>query len=37
VLRPDVEVPGLTAEQALAAAPAAEGGRFRVPRILDAE
>jgi aspartyl-tRNA(Asn)/glutamyl-tRNA(Gln) amidotransferase subunit C len=37
VLRPDVEAPGLTAEQALAAAPAAEGGRFRVPRILDSE
>jgi aspartyl-tRNA(Asn)/glutamyl-tRNA(Gln) amidotransferase subunit C len=37
VLRPDVEVPGLNAEQALAAAPAAEGGRFRVPRILDQE
>jgi aspartyl-tRNA(Asn)/glutamyl-tRNA(Gln) amidotransferase subunit C len=37
VLRPDVEVRGLSAEQALAAAPAAEGGRFRVPRILDSE
>jgi aspartyl-tRNA(Asn)/glutamyl-tRNA(Gln) amidotransferase subunit C len=37
VLRPDVPVPGLTAEQALAAAPAAEDGRFRVPRILDTE
>jgi aspartyl-tRNA(Asn)/glutamyl-tRNA(Gln) amidotransferase subunit C len=37
VLRPDEPVPGLTAEQALAAAPAAEDGRFRVPRILDAE
>jgi aspartyl-tRNA(Asn)/glutamyl-tRNA(Gln) amidotransferase subunit C len=30
-------VPGLSAEQALAAAPAAEDGRFRVPRILDSE
>jgi aspartyl-tRNA(Asn)/glutamyl-tRNA(Gln) amidotransferase subunit C len=37
VLRPDEPVPGLTDEQALAAAPAAEGGRFRVPRILDSE
>jgi aspartyl-tRNA(Asn)/glutamyl-tRNA(Gln) amidotransferase subunit C len=37
VLRPDAPVPGLTAEQALAAAPAAEDGRFRVPRILDEE
>jgi aspartyl-tRNA(Asn)/glutamyl-tRNA(Gln) amidotransferase subunit C len=37
VLRPDTLVPGLSAEQALAAAPAAEGGRFRVPRILDSE
>jgi aspartyl-tRNA(Asn)/glutamyl-tRNA(Gln) amidotransferase subunit C len=37
VLRPDERVPGLTAEQALAAAPAAEDGRFRVPRILDPE
>jgi aspartyl-tRNA(Asn)/glutamyl-tRNA(Gln) amidotransferase subunit C len=37
VLRPDEPVPGLTAEQVLAAAPAAEDGRFRVPRILDSE
>jgi aspartyl-tRNA(Asn)/glutamyl-tRNA(Gln) amidotransferase subunit C len=37
VLRPDTLMPGLTAEQALAAAPAAEDGRFRVPRILDSE
>jgi aspartyl-tRNA(Asn)/glutamyl-tRNA(Gln) amidotransferase subunit C len=37
VLRPDTAVRGLSAEQALAAAPAAEGGRFRVPRILDSE
>jgi aspartyl-tRNA(Asn)/glutamyl-tRNA(Gln) amidotransferase subunit C len=37
VLRPDTLVQGLTVEQALAAAPAAEDGRFRVPRILDSE
>jgi aspartyl-tRNA(Asn)/glutamyl-tRNA(Gln) amidotransferase subunit C len=35
VFRTDDPVPGLTPEQALAAAPAVEGGRFRVPRILD--
>ncbi|HEY0559384.1 MAG: glutamyl-tRNA(Gln) amidotransferase, subunit [Mycobacterium sp.] len=35
VFRPDVTRPGLTAEQALAGAPVAEDGRFRVPRILD--
>lgn len=35
VLRADEIRPGLSPEQALAAAPAAEGGRFRVPRILD--
>jgi aspartyl-tRNA(Asn)/glutamyl-tRNA(Gln) amidotransferase subunit C len=29
--------PGLTAEEALAGAPASEGGRFRVPRILGEE
>jgi aspartyl-tRNA(Asn)/glutamyl-tRNA(Gln) amidotransferase subunit C len=34
VLRDDVEVPCLTPAAALAAAPAAEQGRFRVPRIL---
>jgi len=34
VFRADVEVPCLTQEQALAGAPAAEQGRFRVPRIL---
>ena len=34
VFRPDVARPGLTQAQALAAAPAAEDGRFRVPRIL---
>jgi aspartyl-tRNA(Asn)/glutamyl-tRNA(Gln) amidotransferase subunit C len=37
VLRPDEPVPCLTAEQALAAAPAVEDQRFRVPRILDQE
>jgi aspartyl-tRNA(Asn)/glutamyl-tRNA(Gln) amidotransferase subunit C len=34
VYRDDVERPCLTQRQALAAAPAAEQGRFRVPRIL---
>jgi aspartyl-tRNA(Asn)/glutamyl-tRNA(Gln) amidotransferase subunit C len=37
VFRDDVVVTGLTAEQALAGAPAAEAQRFGVPRILDAE
>jgi aspartyl-tRNA(Asn)/glutamyl-tRNA(Gln) amidotransferase subunit C len=35
VTRPDVPVPGLTPEEALAAAPAVEQQRFAVPRILD--
>jgi aspartyl-tRNA(Asn)/glutamyl-tRNA(Gln) amidotransferase subunit C len=35
VARPDVVTPGLTAQQALAAAPEAEQQRFSVPRILD--
>lgn len=35
VFRPDVVQPGLSAADALAAAPAAEDERFRVPRILD--
>jgi aspartyl-tRNA(Asn)/glutamyl-tRNA(Gln) amidotransferase subunit C len=35
VLRADNAAPGLTADEVLAAAPAAEDGRFRVPRILD--
>ena len=35
VMRDDVARPGLTQEEALAGAPAAEQGRFRVPRILD--
>jgi aspartyl-tRNA(Asn)/glutamyl-tRNA(Gln) amidotransferase subunit C len=34
VFRPDVVQPSLTAEAVLAAAPATQGGRFRVPRIL---
>ena len=34
VTRPDAVVPGLTQEEALAAAPRAEDGRFAVPRIL---
>jgi len=37
VFRSDVVRPGLTPQQALAAAPAAEDGRFRVPRILGEE
>ena len=37
VFRPDELRPCLTQEQALAGAPAAEDGRFRVPRILDEE
>jgi aspartyl-tRNA(Asn)/glutamyl-tRNA(Gln) amidotransferase subunit C len=37
VFRTDVVRPGLTQQQALAGAPAAEDGRFRVPRILDDE
>jgi aspartyl-tRNA(Asn)/glutamyl-tRNA(Gln) amidotransferase subunit C len=37
VTRPDTVVAGLTQDQALAAAPHAEDGRFAVPRILEAE
>jgi aspartyl-tRNA(Asn)/glutamyl-tRNA(Gln) amidotransferase subunit C len=37
VFRADEPVPSLGAEAALAAAPAAEDGRFRVPRILGEE
>ncbi|GAB3259589.1 Asp-tRNA(Asn)/Glu-tRNA(Gln) amidotransferase subunit GatC [Alteromonas gracilis] len=37
VFREDVVVPGLTAEQALAGAPAVEEQRFSVPRILGEE
>jgi len=36
VLRADVVRPSLDREEVLAAAPATEDGRFRVPRILDA-
>ncbi|MBA2389573.1 MAG: Asp-tRNA(Asn)/Glu-tRNA(Gln) amidotransferase subunit GatC [Geodermatophilaceae bacterium] len=35
VLRPDELRPSLARDEVLAAAPAAEDGRFRVPRILD--
>jgi len=34
VVRPDVVVPPLGAEAALAGAPAVQDGRFRVPQIL---
>jgi aspartyl-tRNA(Asn)/glutamyl-tRNA(Gln) amidotransferase subunit C len=37
VLRPDVVTPGLPRDVVLAEAPAAEDGRFRVPRILGEE
>jgi aspartyl-tRNA(Asn)/glutamyl-tRNA(Gln) amidotransferase subunit C len=37
VLRDDDVRPGLDRDEVLAEAPAAEGGRFRVPRILDVE
>lgn len=37
VFRDDVVRPGLTQEQALSGAPAAEEGRFRVPQILGDE
>jgi len=35
ITRPDELAPSLRPEDVLAGAPAAEGGRFRVPRILD--
>ena len=35
VTRPDVVTPSLDRDAVLAGAPAAEDGRFRVPRILD--
>jgi len=35
VTRPDVVLPSLPRDDVLAGAPAAEDGRFRVPRILD--
>ncbi|HSV41447.1 MAG TPA: Asp-tRNA(Asn)/Glu-tRNA(Gln) amidotransferase subunit GatC [Nocardioidaceae bacterium] len=34
VFREDVVAPSLTTEQALSGAPASEGGRFLVPKIL---
>lgn len=37
VFRADVVRPGLSREQALGGAPAAEENRFRVPRILNEE
>jgi aspartyl-tRNA(Asn)/glutamyl-tRNA(Gln) amidotransferase subunit C len=37
VMRPDVVMPSLPRDDVLAGAPAAEDGRFRVPRILDEE
>lgn len=37
VMRPDEVQPCLSRDAVLAAAPAAEDGRFRVPRILDEE
>ncbi|GAC1445365.1 MAG: Asp-tRNA(Asn)/Glu-tRNA(Gln) amidotransferase subunit GatC [Mycobacteriales bacterium] len=37
VMRPDVVVPSLPRDDVRAGAPAAEDGRFRVPRILDEE
>ena len=37
VFREDRVVPGLTRDEALSAAPAAQDDRFRVPRILDEE
>lgn len=37
VLRPDEVRPGLARDAVLAAAPAVEDSRFRVPRILDEE
>jgi aspartyl-tRNA(Asn)/glutamyl-tRNA(Gln) amidotransferase subunit C len=37
VFRPDEVRPSLSPEDALSGAPAAEQGRFRVPRILDEE
>ena len=37
VFRDDVVVSGLDRDEVLAAAPSAQDGRFRVPRILDVE
>jgi aspartyl-tRNA(Asn)/glutamyl-tRNA(Gln) amidotransferase subunit C len=35
VMRPDEVKPSLTQDEALASAPEAEGGRFRVPKIIE--
>jgi aspartyl-tRNA(Asn)/glutamyl-tRNA(Gln) amidotransferase subunit C len=35
VTRPDLPVPGLTAQEALSGAPEVQEQRFRVPRILE--
>jgi aspartyl-tRNA(Asn)/glutamyl-tRNA(Gln) amidotransferase subunit C len=37
VLRPDTPKPSLAREDALANAPEVEGGRFKVPRIVEME
>jgi aspartyl-tRNA(Asn)/glutamyl-tRNA(Gln) amidotransferase subunit C len=37
VMREDVPAPGLSRDEALAGAPDAAEGRYRVPRILDEE
>lgn len=37
VARPDEPAPSLTQQEALALAPAAESGHFRVPRILETD
>ncbi len=37
VMRADEVRPGLTQAEALSGAPSTEGGRFRVPRILEEE
>lgn len=37
IFRPDVTRPSLDRDEVLSQAPAAEDGRFRVPRILDEE
>ncbi len=37
VMRPDEVAPSLTQDEALAGAPDVEGGRFKVPRILEEE
>ena len=35
VMRPDEVKPSLTQDEALASAPEADGGRFRVPKIIE--